>query len=84
MATKTFTITYPDAAAPRIMAALKSHYGKVEDPVGSGTMRDRTNAEVFAEFEKMMRDTLRGIVLQQEKQGAKIAAEAAVTEIPVT
>lgn len=83
MATRNIPITYPDAAAPRIIAALKAHYGQVEDAT-TKLMRDRTNAEAFAAFEASVKDSLRHIVRMVEKEAAKKAAEATVTDAEVT
>lgn len=88
MATRNITITYPDGAAARVLAALKTHYGQItvpgatpQDPV---TYRDRTNAEAFAAFEASVKDSLRHIVRTAEKQAAVTAAEAGVTDVGVS
>ena len=83
MATKTFTLTYPDGAGPKIMAALKWHYGQVQDQT-TGEMRDMTNAEAFAKFEQGVKQALKDVVLRYDREQARAAADAGVTETPVT
>ena len=83
MATRNIPVTYPDGQAARIVAALKTHYGPItegEPPVA----RERTNAEAFAAFEASVKDSLRHIVRNAERQAAKEAAEAGVTDPDVT
>lgn len=48
------------------MAALRSHWGRVEDPPGSGVFREMTNAEVQERFRILVRDTLKNLVLNRE------------------
>ena len=83
MASRNILISYPDAAASRISVALKAHYGPVtegEPPV----TRDRTNAEAFEAFEASVKDSLKHIVRNVEKQAARVAAEAGVTDAEVS
>jgi hypothetical protein len=84
MTTRNITVTYPDAAGPTVLAALKWHYGKVEDPPGSRQFRDRTNAEAIAMLEAGVRAGLRDIVHRYQLQTARDTAEAGVTPIEVT
>ena len=84
MATRSISITYPDAAGARIVAALRAQYGQVEDPAASGTFRDRTAAEVFALFEADIRASLRDIVRKYERDVAAKAAADAVADVSVT
>jgi hypothetical protein len=83
MASKNVTITYPDGDQSRINQALKAHYGQVEDPPGSGTFRDRTNAEAWNEFESSCKRSLRHLVRNVEKEAARAAAEAGVADVGV-
>lgn len=80
MATRTLTITYSDANAPRFNQALKAHYGQIEDPVGSGIYRDRTTAEAWAEFERGCKSALKDIVRRVERDAAVAQAAASVVE----
>lgn len=80
MASKNFTVTYPDGDEARIRQALKTHYGQIEDPVGSGTFRDRTGPEAWAAFEDSCKRSLRHIVRNVEKEAAKAVAEAGVVD----
>jgi hypothetical protein len=82
MATRNIAITYPDGAAAKIIAALKWHYGQVDD--GNGGLRDMTNAEAFAKFEQGVRQALKDIVRRYDEDQAVTAAKATVTETPVT
>ena len=80
MATKNITITYPDGDEARFRQALKAHYGQIEDPPDSGQFRDRTGPEAWAEFERSCKKSLRHIVRNVEREAAKVAAEAGVTD----
>ena len=88
MATRNIVISYPDAAAPRIIAALKAHYGQITVPGATPqdppTYRDRTNAEAFEAFEASVKDSLKHIVRNVEKNAARVAAEAAVVDAEVS
>jgi hypothetical protein len=84
MAQLNFTITVPDAAVPRIMAAMRGHWGQVEDPPGSGTFREMTNAELQERFRKMMIDTLRNMVLNREVYEATETVKADVSGVSIT
>ena len=81
MATFDVTITYPDNAQGRILAALKTHYGQVDD--GQGGMRDRTNAEAINAFRDSCRNSLRHLVLRSEVETAKEDAARGVAEVEV-
>lgn len=70
MATLNFSITIPDASLPRIIAGLRLHYGQVEDPAGSGTFRDLTQAEIVAKLRQLMVDSIRNMVVNQEVYAA--------------
>lgn len=84
MATRNISVTYPDGAAATIIAALKWNYGQIEDPPGSGTMRDRTNAEALQAFDASVRAALRDVVQRYQVHQARTTAEAGVTPIDVT
>lgn len=84
MATKNITIIYPDGDEARFRQALKAHYGRIEDPPGSGTFRDRTGPEAWNAFELSCKKSLRHIVRNVEREAAKAAAEAGVTDPDIT
>lgn len=84
MAVKNITVTYPDGDEARFRNALRAHYGEIEDPVGSGTMRPRTGPEAWAAFEASCKKSLRHIIRNAEKEAAKAAAEAAVVDANIT
>jgi hypothetical protein len=84
MATRTLTINYADANQARFNAALKTHYGQIEDPPGSGTMRARTTPEAWDAFEKSCKSALRDLVRNVEREAARVAAEASVAETDIT
>jgi hypothetical protein len=84
MATHTLTVVYPDGDGPRIITALKSHYGQIEDPEDSGIFRDMTTGESLDRFDASIRQALRHIVLKEERQAAVAAASAAIEEVPIT
>jgi hypothetical protein len=46
MAVVTLNINIPDDQLDRMRAGLRGYWGKIEDPPGSGNMRDLTNAEL--------------------------------------
>lgn len=84
MAQLTFTITVPDVAVPRIMSALRSHFGQVQDPPDSGIFRDMTDVELRERFRALVRDTLKNMVLNQEIHEATQTVRADVTALPIT
>jgi len=81
MATRNVTITYPDGDGPRVLAALKAHYGQILD---NGVMRDRTNAEALAAFDASVKLSLRHIVQKYERETAAKAASDAIQEVNVS
>ena len=83
MAVLNFSITVPDAAVPRIMAGLRSHWGQVEDPPGSGTFRDLTDAEVREKFRVLVKDTLRNLVMNREVYNATQTVKADVNSLNI-
>jgi hypothetical protein len=60
------TITIPDEHLPRVLAGLRLHYGKVQDPPGSGTFRDLTQAELRDRLQVLMRDSVRNMVINED------------------
>ena len=81
MAVYNVPITYPDGEQARILAALKSHYGQIND---SGTLRDRTNAEALAAFASSCRNALAKLVSKVEDDTATTAAKATVTTVNIS
>ena len=71
MATHDITITYPDGAADRILAALKHHAtGTAENP-------EPTNAEALAWFDDYVRRQLKTLVKNYELDQAMQAVDTA-------
>ena len=84
MASKNITVTYPDGDEARFRSALKQHYGQIEDPAGSGIMRDRTGPEAWDAFAESCKMSLRHLVRRVEKDNAAKAAADAVIDPVIT
>lgn len=84
MANINLSITIPDAHVPRVLAGLRGHWGPVEDPVGSGVFRERTQAELVALLRQLVRDSVRNIVTNQEAQAAINDVKASYEAIGVS
>lgn len=84
MATINLAVTIPDNQVSRMRTALRTWWGPVEDPPGSGTMRQMTNAELEERLRQVVVRNIRDIVKRVEADAAKAAAEAGVTEPDVT
>lgn len=80
MPTINIAVNYPIDANARVLAALRAHYGTIEDSPGSNTFRARTPAECEAAFTKSCKDALKDIVVRTEKETARVTAEAGVTD----
>ena len=66
-----FTITIPDAQADRVTAAMRTHYGQIEDGVdqdGNPVFRDRTGAEIVQALQTETRQRIIDIVRSIENQ----------------
>lgn len=84
MATLNLAINIPDDQVTRMRTALRTHWGQVEDPPGSGTMRDLTNAELTEKLRTSLVSSIKDIVRRVEADAAKAAAEAGVAHIDAT
>lgn len=84
MAILNLSITIPDAHVPRVIAGLRGHWGKVEDPAGSGVFRERTQAELVALLRQLVRDTVGNIVTNQEASAAVKSVTSSYDEIGVS
>lgn len=84
MATINLAVNIPDGQVARMRAALRTWWGDIEDPPGSGTMRPMTNAELEEKLRQVVVRNIRDIVKRVEADAAKAAAEAGVTEPDVT
>lgn len=73
MATVNLAITIPDDQVDRMRAGLRAYWGKIEDPPGSGQMREMTNAEVV---ERLRKETIGNIKLMVKKAETRQAEEA--------
>lgn len=82
MAVYNIPVTYPTGDAPRILAALKWHYGQVSD--GAGGMRDMTNQEALDKLAVSVRKSLVDIVFRYEREVAAKAAADAVVPVAVS
>ena len=80
MAVINLAVTIPDDQVVRMRAALRTWWGKVEDPLGSGQFRDLTNAELTERIRLGVVRNIRDIVKRVEADAAKAAAEAGVNE----
>jgi len=89
MAQFSIAFTIPDAQLPRVIAAMKEHYGPVYDvtlvPNGPGgammevpVRRDRTNAELLAKLRETVITDIKNIVSEVE---AATAARTAATDL---
>lgn len=65
MASFSFTINYPDAVQPRVMAALKKHWTTLDE---DGNPVVPTNAQVGALVKEMMKERLKALVLRVETE----------------
>jgi hypothetical protein len=81
MATINLNLTVPDAQVPRVVAALSKKFGQIDDPLGSGIFRDRTNAELLALLREDVRQTIISAVKRFEQQTAIDTARASVADI---
>ncbi len=84
MATINLSVSVPDNQVTRMQTALRTWWGQVEDPPGSGTMRDLTPAELTEKLRQVVIRNIRDIVKRVEADAAKAQAEAGVTEPDVT
>lgn len=78
----TFSISFDTGAVPlsRIYDAFAVAYGYQATLPGGGT-----NPETKAQFaRRMMGDHIKGVVKAQEREAARSAAEAGVTDITLT
>jgi hypothetical protein len=84
MATVNLSVTIPDALMPRVLQALRAHFGQVPlEGSQTGEMRDRTPAELQAKLREQTVANIKQIVAEVEARQAAIAAEASAKAIQV-
>ena len=73
MGTFNLTITYPDNKATELMAALRWHFGQVEEIVDDvPTMRDLTAVEIKDKLEDLTMSGIRRIFIKHKRSLADI------------
>jgi len=79
MARFSIAFTIPDDQVPRVVAAMKEHYGQIVEEVnGVATPRDRTSAELLDKLRETVIVEIKNIVSATE---AATAARAAKTSL---
>lgn len=81
MADFSIVITVPDAKVSAFVAALRWHYGQVEDPPDSGSFRDRTQGELKALVDAGTINALKDIYTRHQEY---LRAQAAIDSIDIT
>ena len=86
MAVLNLAITIPDDQVARMRAALRTHWGQVEDPVGQSppVYRDLTNNELTEKLRTSLVSSIKDIVKRVEADAAKAAAEATIVPVDAT
>lgn len=66
MGTFNLTITYPDDKQAELLAALREHFGQIEEVDGEGvaTSRDRTPAELVDGLERLTQSQIKRIYIK--------------------
>lgn len=87
MADVNFTITIPDNQMDRVTAAMREHFGQIEDGVdeeGLPVFRDLTAAEIVQRIKGDTRQRIIDIVRSVENQTAARAAVSSVSDVDAT
>ena len=79
MPTITISFDIPDGQMPRLIAALRTHWGQVPD--GNGGSRDMTGPEILTRVRLYTMSWLRKTVQQVEADQAAKAALASIVPI---
>ena len=81
------SIQIPDDQLDRVVSAMRTHYGPVEDGVdenGAPIFRDMTTAEVGDKIKEETRQRVIDVVRSVENQAAARAAVSSVSDVNVT
>ena len=85
--TVNLTIQIPEGQLDRVISAMRTHYGPVEDGVdenGVPILRDMTTAEVGDKIKEETRQRVIDVVRSVENQTAARAAVSSVSDVNVT
>ena len=85
--TVNLTIQIPEGQLDRVISAMRTHYGPVEDGVdenGAPIFRDMTAAEVGDKIKEETRQRVIDVVRSVENQTAARAAVSSVSAVNVT
>ena len=85
--TVNLTIQIPEGQLDRVISAMRTHYGPVEDGVdenGAPIFRDMTAAEVGDKIKEETRQRVIDVVRSVENQAAARAAASSVSDVNVT
>lgn len=81
MATFNLLITYPDGEGPRIVAALRKRYSELN---AAGVLVVPTQAQAIEALRQSVLNSLRDIVLTEEREAAVAAAAASIVPVNPT